>query len=376
MGKHLVLVGGGHAHMTVMVNLRDYIERGHQVTLIGPSAYHYYSGMGPGLLGGSYRPQDVRFHIKKMAEDRGAVFVQDTVARIDPDKKILILASGGKIAYDVVSCNTGSTVPADEGRVAGRNVFTVKPIENLIKVRQLIQAGLGSQTPRLIVVGGGAAALELTGNLWRLVQQTGSEAAITVCGGRDFLASMPTKAQRYARKSLAARNIEIIEGAHVNRLKEGLAILKDHREVAFDLALLAWGIQPSHLFRESGLPTGADGGLLVNGYLQSVAYPEIFGGGDCISFDKRPLDKVGVYAVRQNPILHHNLRAALEDRSLQAFQPQEVYLLIYNLGNHTGIFFHGNWVLKGRLIFYLKDYIDRKFMRKFQVSGETAEAVA
>ena len=371
MGKHLVLVGGGHAHMTVMVNLQNYIERGHQVTLIGPSPYHYYSGMGPGLLGGTYRPPDVRFHIKKMAKDRGAVFVQDTVARIDPDKKILILASGGDIAYDVVSCNTGSSVPADEGRVAGDNIFSVKPIENLIKVQQLIPAGLGSQNPKLIVVGGGAAALELTGNLWRLVQQTETPAAITVCGGHNFLASMPAKAQRYARKSLAARGIEIIEGARVNRLEAGFAILEDRREVTFDLALLAWGIQPSRLFRDSGLPTGADGGLLVN--LQSVAYPEIFGGGDCISFAKRPLDKVGVYAVRQNPILLHNLLAALEDQSLQAFQPQDVYLLIYNLGNHTGIFFRGNWVLKGSLIFYLKDYIDRKFMRKFQVSGETAE---
>jgi NADH dehydrogenase FAD-containing subunit len=376
MGKHLLLVGGGHAHMTVMMNLRDYIERGHKVTLIGPSAYHYYSGMGPGLLGGTYRPQDVRFHIKKMAEDRGASFVQDTVTRIDADKKVLILKSGGDIAYDIVSCNTGSTVPTDEGSVAGDNIFTVKPIENLIKVQQLIQAGLGSRTPKLVVVGGGAAALELTGNLWRLVQQTETAAGITVCGGRNFLASMPTKAQRYARKSLAARNIAVIEGVHVNRLEAGIAILEDNREVTFDLALLAWGIQPSRLFRQSGLPTGADGGLLVNDYLQSVAYPEIFGGGDCISFDKQPLDKVGVYAVRQNPILHHNLRAALEDRSLQAFQPQDVYLLIYNLGNHTGIFFRGNWVLKGRLIFYLKDYIDRKFMRKFQVSGETAEAAA
>jgi len=34
MGKHLVLVVGGHAHMTTMLNLRDYTERGHQVTLI------------------------------------------------------------------------------------------------------------------------------------------------------------------------------------------------------------------------------------------------------------------------------------------------------------------------------------------------------
>jgi NADH dehydrogenase FAD-containing subunit len=373
MGKHLVLVGGGHAHMTVMLNLQRYIQRGHRVTLIGPSAHHYYSGMGPGLLGGTYRPQDVRFHIKKMVEDRGAVFVRDTVTRIDAAKKILILKSGGEIAYDVVSCNTGSTVPANEDRVAGNSILTVKPIENLIKVRQTITAGMGSATPRFLVVGGGASALELSGNLWRLVQQTETPAAITVCGGRNFLAAMPIKAQRYARKSLTARNIEIIEGARVSRLEEGLAVLEDHREVVFDLALLAWGIKPSNLFRASGLPTGTDGDLLVNDYLQSAAYPEIFGGGDCICFAKRPLDKVGVYAVRQNPVLHNNLMAALEERSLQAFKPQDAYLLIYNLGNHTGIFCRGNWVWKGKMLFYLKDYIDRKFMRKFQVSGEANE---
>jgi NADH dehydrogenase FAD-containing subunit len=373
MGKHLVLVGGGHAHMTVMLNLRDYIERGHRVTLIGPSAYHYYSGMGPGLLGGTYRPQDVRFHIKKMIEDRGAMFVRDRVTRIDAEKKTLILKSGGEITYDVVSCNTGSTVPANEDRVAGNSIFTVKPIENLIKVRQMITAGMDSATPRFLVVGGGASALELSGNLWRLVQQTETAASITVCGGLNFLAAMPVKAQRYARESLSARNIEIIEGARVSRLAEGLAILEDHRELSFDLALLAWGIEPSNLFRASGLSTGPDGDLLVNDYLQSVAYPEIFGGGDCICFAKRPLDKVGVYAVRQNPVLHHNLMAALEGRSLQAFKPQDVYLLIYNLGNHTGIFYRRNWVWQGKMLFYLKDHIDRKFMRKFQVSGEANE---
>jgi NADH dehydrogenase FAD-containing subunit len=373
VGKHLVLVGGGHAHMTVMLNLQEYIERGHQVTLIGPSAHHYYSGMGPGLLGGTYRPQEVRFNVKKMVEDRGAAFIEDTVTRIDADQKVMLLKSGEEIAYDIVSCNTGSAVPANETNVGGDHIFSVKPIENLIKVRQMIKAGLGTPTPKLIVVGGGAAALELAGNLWRLVKQTGTEAAITVCGGRNFLVSMPTKAQHYARKSLAARRIEVIEGARVNRLQEGLAVLEDQSQVPFDLALLAWGIEPSRLFRESGLPTGSDGGLLVNAYLQCVAYSEIFGGGDCICFEQQPLDKVGVYAVRQNPVLYANLLAALEDRALQAFHPQDTYLLIYNLGNETGIFYRGNWVWKGRLIFWLKDYIDRKFMRKFQVSGEMTE---
>ena len=373
MSKHLVLVGGGHAHMTVLLNLHKYVARGHSVTLIGPSSYHYYSGMGPGLLSGIYRPQDGRFHVKKMAEDRGATFIKDTVTRIDPDQKVLILRSGNKVQYDVVSFNTGSYVPTDSDSVRGENVFTVKPIENLMKVRQMLKAGLGSKTPRLIIVGGGAAALELTGNLWRLLQGLGTKAIIAVLGGRHFLSGLPQKAQLYARKSLVNRDIDIVEGANVSRLTDNRAVLEDGREFNFDLALLAWGIRPSHLFQESGLPTGKDGGLLVNAYLQSVAYPEIFGGGDCISFTKRPLDKVGVYAVRQNPILYTNLLAALEVKDLEAFQPQETYLLVYNLGNGTGIFYRGKRVWKGRLIFHLKDYIDRRFMRKFQVSGEASE---
>jgi len=96
------------------------------------------------------------------------------------------------------------------------------------------------------------------------------------------------------------------------------------------------GVQASPLFRDSGIPTGPDDGLLVNSCLQSVVHPEMFGGGDCISFAERPLAKVGVYAVRQNPVLFHNLLAALEGKELKTFVPQREYMLIFNLGNGEG----------------------------------------
>jgi NADH dehydrogenase FAD-containing subunit len=82
---------------------------------------------------------------------------------------------------------------------------------------------------------------------------------------------------------------------------------------------------------------------------------------------------VGVYAVRQNPVLHHNLLAALEGTEMQTFVPQKDYMLIFNMGNGRGILWKKNFVWEGRLAFLLKDYIDRKFMRKFQVSGEREE---
>jgi NADH dehydrogenase FAD-containing subunit len=112
------------------------------------------------------------------------------------------------------------------------------------------------------------------------------------------------------------------------------------------------------------------GGLLVNKYLQCTAHPEIFGGGRCIYFKDRPLDKVGVYAVRQNPVLYQNLMASLEETVLQPFDPGG-YHLIFNMGDDTGILRKKRLVFGGRLAFLIKDHMDRKLIRKFQAIEQT-----
>jgi NADH dehydrogenase FAD-containing subunit len=144
--------------------------------------------------------------------------------------------------------------------------------------------------------------------------------------------------------------------------------------LAFDAAVLALGVMPSSLFRDSGLPTGPDGGLLVNSFLQSAAYPGIFGGGDCISLEGHQLGKVGVYAVRQNPVLKQNICAALDSGRMMSFVPQKNYLLIFNLGDGTAILNRAGVTLDGKVAWLMKDRIDRMFMRKFQVSGEQEES--
>jgi NADH dehydrogenase FAD-containing subunit len=374
MGKNLVLVGGGHAHMTCLKNLRSFITKGHRVTLISPSPYHYYSGMGPGMLAGTYRPQEIRFHVKKKVQTAGGDFLEARVTRVDPERHLLFLNSGAEVSYDVVSFNTGSTVPLDQIETKGaENVFTVKPIANLLEARQVILNLIQAGRPRILVVGGGPAGLEITGNAWRLVRENRGKGRFTLLAGRKWLAGFPEKVRRLVTRSFIARGIEIVEGPRLRRLEPNLARLDDGREYPFDIALLALGVRPSGPFEESSLLTGRDGGLLLNANLQSPAHPEIFGGGDCISLQDWPLDKVGVYAVRQNPILYHNLMAALDGGDLRPFVPQAVYLLIFNLGNGKGIFWRGNLIFDGRLAFRIKDHIDRKFMRTFQVAGELDE---
>ena len=166
--------------------------------------------------------------------------------------------------------------------------------------------------------------------------------------------------------SLTKRGIEILEKDFVKEIKTGEITMESGQVHHKDLILLAHGIKPYPVFQKSGLPTGPDGELLVNKYLQCTKFAEIFGGGDCIYFADRPLDKVGVYAVRENPILYHNLMASLDKTDLQAFDPGGEYLLIFNMGNSTGILQKKKLVLGGRFAFTIKNYIDRRFMKKFK----------
>ncbi len=368
MTQHLVLVGGGHAHLTVLVNLQEFVRRGHQVTLISSSAYHYYSGMGPGMLGGVYTPEEIRFHIKGIAESRKARFVEARVERVDPVERKVFLSTGDSISYDVISFNTGSYIPMEQLGYSRDSIYTVKPIEMLLKGQQHLRSLLAQKNPSVVVIGGGPAGLEITGNVWRLAHDSGGRADITMVAGRKLLGRFPEKVGDLARASLMSRGIDVVENSHVEKLEQGRALLTDGRTIHWDCCFIALGIKPSPLFKKSGITTGSDGGLLVNEFLQSVNYPEIFGGGDCISFKARPLDKVGVYAVRQNPILYHNLLAALEGRALTPFIPQETYLLLFNLGNGRAIYWRNNSVREGRLLFWLKNYIDKKFIKKFQTA--------
>jgi NADH dehydrogenase FAD-containing subunit len=374
MGNHLVFVGGGHAHLTALVQLREYIKAGHKVTLISPSPYHYYSGMGPGMLSGIYRPQEVRFHVKKLAQDRGAEFIADAVVAVDPYNHILSLKSGKDIIYDVVSFNTGSEVESEECLMTPvENIFPVKPIINLLRARRVIMTAPRGTLKTLLVAGGGAAGVEITANLWSLLKSEHLAGKIILIAGQKLLRGYPEKARVLALRSLQDREVEVIEGLHVRDVRKDEAVLQDGTTLAFDMAFLATGIRPSPLFKNSGLPVGEDGGLLVNAFLHSVSFPDIFGGGDCISLAGNPLPKVGVYAVRQNPVLFQNLMAALGKNPLKPFVPQKDFLTILNMGDGRGILWRKGWVWDGRLSFVLKNYIDRAFMKKFQVSGERDE---
>jgi NADH dehydrogenase FAD-containing subunit len=367
--KRLVFVGGGHAHIYSLKYADRFIEQGAEVVLIGPDRFHYYSGMGPGMLSRIYEPEKVRFDVQAIIESRGGSFVKGKAAAIEAKNRRLVLEDGKAIDYDVVSCNVGSHVPLQLIPGAEGLAFPVKPIDQLERVRETIIEKIKNGTPNILLIGGGPAGVEMAGNIWRLVRAHKGNAQIILANSTDrLLPNVAARAGRLAEKSLSRRGVKILSNFMAASMDERAVHSQSGDTISYDLAILTIGIVPPRIFVDSGLKTSPDGALLVNDYLQSLDHPEIFGGGDCIAIQGKSLGRVGVYAVREGPILFHNLLARLTGKSIKAFRPQKRYLLIFNMGDGTGIFVRWPLVWQGKLAFRLKNYIDIGFMAKFQVA--------
>ena len=234
MKKRLVIAGGGHAHMMLLARIGEFIAHDCEVSVIGPSEHHYYSGMGPGLLGGTYRPEEIRFATRLVCEKLGGRFIEGKVRSIDPDRQVVFLDGGEEIPYNYLSCNLGSQVPQDMVSGPLDDIFLVKPIERLLEAQQRILDCGAIRALRIGVVGGGPSAVEIAGNIYQLGQTSRMHPIeITIFAGRQLMPDHPQGVRDRAIRSLKTRDIRILEGSRVTSIETGQLTASDG--AAFDV---------------------------------------------------------------------------------------------------------------------------------------------
>jgi len=104
----------------------------------------------------------------------------------------------------------------------------------------------------------------------------------------------------------------------------------------------------------------------IRNTLQSADHGRIFAVGACADLEGHNLPRLGVYGVRQAPVLLHNLQALLTHNSLNTYNPQKRALQILHTGRGKGLLVYGPLAFDNRLAFGIKDWIDRRFLARWR----------
>jgi selenide, water dikinase len=372
---NLVLVGGGHSQVYVLDALAKDPMPDVRVTLVARDVLTPYSGMLPGYIAGHYTAAQCHIDLEPLAHRAGAILVNDEAVGLDRERGLVICQNGPPVPYDIVSLDIGST--PDLSGVPGAEALATpaKPVSMLrarwqaILDRILREPGLF----RFVTVGGGAAGVELTLAMRHRVRTFAKahrrdpddyEFAVVTAG--ELLEDHNASVRRRFRRVLKRRSVALAENDPVR------VVVDDHIACAsgqrFDFDELIWVTQAGGApwLADTGLTLDESGFVVVDATLQSVTDARVFAAGDVASNRDHPRPKAGVFAVRQGPPLADNLRRVLTGEPPRSFEPQREFLSLISTGNKYAIASRGSWAAQGRFFWWLKDRIDRGWMRRWQ----------
>ncbi len=373
----LALVGAGHTHVQVLRHWMMAPVAGVRLTLVVDRPDAVYSGMVPGFVAGDYAVHELTIDAVPLARRAGARVVLARAVSIDPAARRIELEGRPALAYDVASLDVGATVRGLDLPGVREHALATRPIARFVTELDARVAAL-PERPRIVIVGGGAAGVELAFTIDARLRAAGREpAARVVAASSELLEGYGPGIRRRVRAALEARGIRVHTGARVGAVREDGIDLERERLPA-DLVMWATGAAPLPFPCGPGLPFDAEGFVRVGPTLEVEGCRDLFAVGDCASLRTAGwVRKAGVYAVREGPVLDANLRACLRGGRLRAYRPQRDFLMLLNLGGGEALGEKWGLAFRGRHVFRLKDWIDRRFMRRFQVldaSGAPAAA--
>ncbi|AHI27869.1 selenide, water dikinase SelD [Marinobacter similis] len=381
--RDIVLIGGGHSHVGVLKRFAMNPVPGVRLTLICRDTHTPYSGMLPGYVAGHYSYDDVHIDLSKLAEFAGARFYRAEAIGIDRESKRVLCRGRPDVPYDLLSINIGSSPRVNDVEGASEHAVPVKPITGFnnrwLALLSRIENHEGPLT--VGVVGAGAGGVELTlamqFRLTRELKQRGKDPDqlhFHLFDAADqILPTHNAKVRAVFEKTLAERNVKVHLGSPVQKVQEGLLQTESGESQQVDEVLWVTRAGGPEWLKDTGL--ALDDGLFirVRDTLQAENDDSIFAAGDIANVLNHPREKAGVFAVRQGPPLADNLKRLALGKAPKDFQPQKNWLALISTGDKYAIASRGNFEVDGAAVWRWKDWIDRRFMKKFNDLPEMEE---
>ena len=200
------------------------------------------------------------------------------VDQIDTRKGHVVLRSGERIPYDMLTVATGasaSVLPIPGLDLDG--VFTLKNLTDAIRIKNYIE---NNNVKKAIILGAGFVAMEMS----EAFRKRGIHTEVVYRGELPVKKWDPVFSRRILEE-LQRNNVSFLTGRNPVAIEQGsgglLYLLTDKETFDADIIILALGVKPETAMAEkAGVKLGKSGAIKVD-FSQRTSRDEIYAAGDC-----------------------------------------------------------------------------------------------
>ncbi len=356
----IVILGAGYGGLYTALKLNNLLDKHMDctVTLIDRCPHHQLKTELHMIVSGRRSFRGAAIPIKKILEDKRVKFLNAEVKGIRFDEKTVI-TTAGKIQYDILVVALGSEVEFFGIPGLKEYAFTLNDVGDALLLREhikdMLMQGAGEEdesTRRSMLtftIGGGGftgveLAAELAGYLKELAEEfriSRDEIRLVIVEARgSILPGFDAELAEKAARTLRSADVDLLLKRYILSFDGEILRFNDGGEIRTRTLIWTGGVRANSLLSTLGLKCGSRGRVIVNPFLESVDYGDVYVIGDCsLIIDPssgRPLAPTAQLALQQAETAAYNIYAGLVGDKKRRFKPK-ILGQIVSLGDHRAV---------------------------------------
>ncbi|HLK94714.1 MAG TPA: NAD(P)/FAD-dependent oxidoreductase [Nocardioidaceae bacterium] len=332
--KRVVVLGGGFGGLSAVRAMRKLDA---EIILVDRHAYNTFQPLLYQVATAGLNPGDITYFLRsRHARQQNMRFIKGDVLGVDPLARRVDLDQGLSVDYDYLVVATGVTTNYFGVPGAEEHALALYTRAQALAVRDKmftdLERAARQHQPhdlRVVVVGGGATGVEMAGSLAELRNQSAAALYPELDTDRmhitlvemapQLLSPFPARSQRYARRALEKRGVQLLLSTTVKEVRPDGVVVDDGEFIEAGMVIWASGIKVPEMVGEWGLPQGRAGRIDVGPDLRVKGFDNIFAVGD-IAISPEVLPQLAQPALQGGKHVGKQIGRLLEGEETEAFR--------------------------------------------------------
>ncbi len=376
--EKVVIIGGGYAGIYA---LRELVKNKHlKITLIDKCTFHNLQPEVYDLIANKSNIADVTIDLTTLCLGFNHSYLEYknlNVKKIDKEVQKIYTEEQEIVEYDYLVMAAGtrtffpSSVPglnsAHDIKKLNWAMFFKQSFENQLFNKIQNEAKICDDT-HIIVVGAGLSGVEIAAEMAynsKMFFQRGSFSCdnlkISLISSSDtILPGLTSELINISHKRLKSLGINVITNTKLEKCEDGYAHLSNGTKIYNSFLIFTGGVEASKITGELDVSKNGRGQIIVNEYMQSDKYDNIFAIGDAAEIRNRK-DEImppNVTIARISGInAGKNILNKIKNKKLIKCDPKLDGILIALGGKFAAGNIYGLFHVKGRIAYEIKKYV-------------------